>query len=640
MSSSKQGFVKSFLFKTLLVVICAGMALWGASTGVPAFRSLFAGTGSNFIVAKSRAVSPFEFDRRIENYLRNINTNSETLLTKGQAAQSGQIDDVFNIVRLQTGTLGFADSIGVQPSVDAVKVKLEAYEDFKNPLSGEFDETQYKNVLLQNRLSPQDFEQQLFDDIQLSTLDTAASGAIIAPKLLSSIQAVYLAESREVEWFVVDTAQVPEPESPTATDVKSYYDENLTLLAQPERRGIDLLKMSADDFVGSVVVTEQEISTIYEASKSSRFSEPDQRTYTILNFADRELAKAAVGQLAGGSDIADLQGVVLSETKTGLETAETDQALREGMFGPGRQAGTMIGPREVNGEWQVARLISIQPGAAIGLEFVSDIIREERAREQAQNIMNEKINALDELIAAGYPLSEIGAQMDLPIISYSPVDADGKTENGLVFSSLLASSEVFEEVFELPAGEVTYRGDSDGAIFVASTRTIVEPYTPEFETLEEEIRIGLIQRNRAAAVQTWISDMEARITSGESSLSAEAEAVNGLLQSPAAPVTRLNVEQSGLPSALINGVFGAEEGRTFSIPSRSGDRYLVAQLNKINAPSEAETALLSSTAEVAMTSSLQSDILSALRTEVLNAVDVKVNTPAFNSYKAGLADPQ
>ncbi len=639
MSSSNQGFVKSFLFKSLLVLICAGMALWGASAGVPALRSLFAGTGSNFIVAKSRTISPFDFDRRIENYLRNMNSNSEAPLTKGQAAESGQVDEVFNIVRLQTGTLGFADTIGVQPSVDAVKLKLEAYEDFKNPLSGEFDEAQYKNVLLQNRLSPQDFEQQLSDDIQLSALDTAASSAIVAPKLLSSIQAVYLAESREVEWFVVDTAQVPEPDSPTATDVKAYYDKNLALLAQPERRGIDLLKMSSDDFVSSVTVTEQEISTIYEASKSSRFSEPDQRTYTVLSFDDRELAKAAVGQLAGGSDIANLQGVTFSDTKTGLESAEMDSALREGMFGPGRQAGTMIGPREVNGEWQVARLISIQPGAAIGLEFVSDIIREERAREQAQNIMNEKINLLDELIAAGYPLSEIASQMVLPVMSYTPVDAQGVSEDGLRFSSLMASPEPFEEAFELPIGEVTYRGDADGAIYVASARSIVEPYTPEFETLEEEIRIGLIQRNRATAIQTWIADMEERIASGGSTLAAEAEAVEGILQSPAAPVTRLNVEQSGLPNALINGVFGAEEGRTFSIPSRSGDRYLVAQLNKINAPTEEETALLSSTADIAMTTSLENDILAALRSEVMNSVDVKVNTPAFNAYKAGLADP-
>lgn len=639
MSSSNQGFVKSFLFKSLLVLICAGMALWGASAGVPALRSLFAGTGSNFIVAKSRTVSPFEFDRRIENFLRNTNTGAEVPLTKAQVAESGEIDNVFSIVQLQTGTLGFADTIGIQPSKEAVIAKLDTYADFKNPLTGELDLKTYQNVLTQNRMTTADFEQQLSDDIQMKALDTAASGAIIAPKLLSGIQAVYLAESREVDWFVVDTAQVPEPDAPTDEDVLAYYNENLTALAQPERRGIDLLKMSTDDFVSNATVTEQEISTIYEASKSSRFSEPDQRTYTIMYFVDRELAKTAVGNLAVGTDVSDLTGVIYSDTKTGVESSETDQVLKDGMFGPGRQAGTMIGPREVNGEWQVARLVSVQPGAAIALEFVADIIREERAREQAQNILNETINTLDELIAAGYSLSEIASQMGLPVLSYAPVDQAGITEDGRNFSSLLAAQEPFEEAFELPIGEASYRGDADGAVYVASTRSVVAPYTPAFETLEDNIRLGLIRQNRATAVQDWIAAMEARISSDESTLAVEAAAVNGTVQSPAIPVTRLNVEQSGLPNALINGVFGAEEGRTFSIPSRTGDRYLVARLNKINAPTEEDTAVLASTANIAITTSLENDILAALRAEVLNAVDVKVNTAAFNAYKSSLADP-
>lgn len=639
MSSSNQGFVKSFLFKSLLVLICAGMALWGASAGVPALRSLFAGTGSNFIVAKSRTVSPFEFDRRIENFLRNTNTGAEVPLTKAQVAESGEIDNVFSIVQLQTGTLGFADTIGIQPSKEAVIAKLDTYADFKNPLTGELDLKTYQNVLTQNRMTTADFEQQLSDDIQMKALDTAASGAIIAPKLLSGIQAVYLAESREVDWFVVDTAQVPEPDAPTDEDVLAYYNENLTALAQPERRGIDLLKMSTDDFVSNATVTEQEISTIYEASKSSRFSEPDQRTYTVMYFVDRELAKTAVGNLAVGTDVSDLTGVIYSDTKTGVESSETDQVLKDGMFGPGRQAGTMIGPREVNGEWQVARLVSVQPGAAIALEFVADVIREERAREQAQNILNETINTLDELIAAGYSLSEIASQMGLPVLSYAPVDQTGITEDGRNFSSLLAAQEPFEEAFELPIGEASYRGDADGAVYVASTRSVVAPYTPAFETLEDNIRLGLIRQNRATAVQDWIAAMEARISSDESTLAVEAAAVNGTVQSPAIPVTRLNVEQSGLPNALINGVFGAEEGRTFSIPSRTGDRYLVARLNKINAPSEEDTAVLASTANIAITTSLENDILAALRAEVLSAVDVKVNTAAFNAYKSSLADP-
>ena len=113
--------------------------------------------------------------------------------------------------------------------------------------------------------------------------------------------------------------------------------------------------------MSQVEVTEQEVATIYEAGKSERFSEPEQRTYVEMMFDSRDAARNAFGALAGGADPSTLQGVVSRESKTSLAEEVEDQLLRDAMFGPGKQSGALFGPKDMgDGRWLIARLVSIQ----------------------------------------------------------------------------------------------------------------------------------------------------------------------------------------------------------------------------------------------------------------------------------------
>ncbi len=56
----------------------------------------------------------------------------------------------------------------------------------------------------------------------------------------------------------------------------------------------------------------------------------------------------------------------------------------------------MFGPRDANGQWIVARLISVQPGQVKPIEDVSEDIRAELAGERAQMVFTDKMDRLDE----------------------------------------------------------------------------------------------------------------------------------------------------------------------------------------------------------------------------------------------------
>lgn len=372
--------------KIVVMIIVVGMAFFGVDTIV---NQIQGGLGANIAQAGSRGFDATDLDRRVETVLRNMNQTSERPITKSEALENGIIDQIVAQESARVTILGYAASIGLAASTDAVLEETRSIEAFQNPLTGELDPTLLRQRLSQLGFTLQEFEEQIGDDLMIATLQAAATSAVQAPQAISDLQVLYFGEARNVSWFLFDALAGQPAINPTPEEVRAYYDANLEMLKQPERRALDLLRMSVEDFVGEVEVTDQEVATIYEATKAERFSEPDQRTYAELLFATRDAAREAFGLLAGGADPNSVRGAlsVTLQTKRGAEVS--NDALRDAMFGAGKQSGAMFGPREQNGQWLVARLISVQPGPVKPIEEVAETIRNDLARERADCVQPE-----------------------------------------------------------------------------------------------------------------------------------------------------------------------------------------------------------------------------------------------------------
>ena len=629
---------QTILGKFIAMIIIAGMAFWGVDQ---VFNQVRNGLGSDLLAAGRSSVTVDAFDRRIEVMLRNVNQQSDDPITKEQAIERGMVDQVFQLQQSQTTMLGFASKIGIAPSTDAVLAELKKTDAFKNPLTGELDLATYQRVLAQNRFSQAEYEAQLKSDLTLQALQAGTLAGLMPPDVMKAIQTRYLAESRDVAWFILDAADIPEPAAPTEEDVLAFYNENLDALKQPERRSIDLLKVSADDFLSQVEVTDQEIATIYEASKSERFSEPEQRTYVELMFGSRDAARDAFAALAGGADPSTLQGIVSRESRTSLAEDVEDQLLRDAMFGPGRQSGALFGPKDMgDGRWLVARLVSIQPGAVFPLESVSDEIRSGLARERATLLLYDKLEALDRSINAGFDLKQIAEEVGVPVISFEPVDKNGYTEDGLPMIGLLEAGDAFQQAFLMNVDDTSNQFTKDDVTYVISTREIVPPSTPAFDEVKDDVRQALVLRNEGEAAQTLVNEIKDRITSGASTLESEAQAVSAPVETPPAAITRMTAEESGLPNSAIGGVFSGKPGDVFTYPNRTGDKYMIVQLQAVNDPSTEALAAADPNASSSLVSSLDSDLATAMEAEMAGAGKLKVNGAAYNAYKASISSNQ
>ena len=632
-----KSLMNSFVGKIIVMIIIAGMAFWGVDQ---MFAQLRGGIGSNMAAAGSRGFDAVTFDRRVESVIRNINADSEEPVTKPELLEQGVIDQVFQLEAAKLTLLGYADSIGVHPSTDAVVEELKNIDAFKNPLTGALDLDTYRDVLYRSRITQADYEQQLSDDLTMKALRDAAGAAIFPPKTLSGLQARYIGEARNVGWFILDTSSLPEPDAPTEDEIRAYYDENLEALKQPERRMIDVLRMSAEDFLSEVTVTDQEVATVYEASKSERYSEPDTRTYVELMFSSREAARTAFGLLAAGADPASVEGVASRETRTGRRESVSDPLLAEAMFGAGKQSGALFGPAERGDQWLVARLVSVQPGPVFPLEQVEGEIRDQLSRERAAVLLFEKMEALDRAIGAGYPIGQIAEEVGVPLITFAPVDQSGRTREGVALMGLISAGEAFQQAFEIPVGETSNRIDIGEATYLTSPHKVLESYTPEFEELREDVRTGLVRQREANGVQAALDDLTDRIKSGESTLEAEARAANEVVETPLAPITRRTAADSGLPNAAVNSVFSGKEGDVFTFPSRTGDAVMVMQITDITPPSEADMSELAPLANSSLLTSLQTDLDQAMEAEIAATMKLRTNQGTLRAYKATITSDQ
>lgn len=618
----------------LLGIVILGMAVWGT-------ENIFGGNfGGGMGQAGKRIVTLNDVDRYAENYVRNVNVSGERTITKEEAANEGIIDQIYALRASTVSSMAFADKIGAVATPSSVEAAMRADESVRNPETGQLDADYFAFAINRRGLTPRMYDLENQEKLTLEALRNGASAGLSVPAVLGRLQASYIGEERMAAWFVLDSATLPPPTEPTEEELRKYYTDNLALFAQPERRAIDVLKFSKEDFTGRVEVTEEEIVTLYEAGKDTQYSEPDTRTIVQLTFATEEEAKTAFGRFAGGADASIFTNALTNEVLRGQKDSVTNVAMAETMFLAGRTPGFVYGPSQIGDTWLIARLEEITPGAVYELDLVRDLIRNQLINDRSQAMYYDALGEIDSFIGAGMTLREIGAELGVPVMSYLPVDANGVTDAGRPMMAVIEAGEAFQQAFALSANEVSDRYDSETATYLTRTTQIIDAATPSFEAIQDRVKTAYVANRGSTALQSAADAISARIESGESTLDAEVELASSVLTRLPQPVTRLNAQQAGLPQSAVQGIFDASEGDVITLPTRAGDLILIIQVESVTYPDEAQLTSDGANAAISLAPTIQQDIEAALEAEIRANVNFRPNPAALSAYKASLNTEQ
>ena len=382
MLTMMRNMLRSKFAGLLFLLIIISMAVWG-TTDIFAPR-----TGGDIIKAGERSLSMNDLNNTLELYLFQQRNQGGTVLTREQAVESGVVDQLFAYESSRTSILGYSTAIGATATEETVVDLIRSSEDFANPETGVFDIDIYQRALRRLQRSQTQHEQIVEDELSLNYVMRGALAALQPPAILSRIRAIQLAESRQISWFTVDPDAVGTIDPPSDEQLEAYYSETEPTFRIPELRTVDVISLTANDFVHSGRCS---------GARSPGLLRSNQGTTVLgaraaaFHRSGRRFRREGPHPVRPNWPVAPrylnrqtLNWFSLSPNAQPCAATWFIEELAEGLFAPSSQDGTVVGPVELDGLWIVARVNAVVPGEPIPFEDVRTVILEEGCRLQKQ----------------------------------------------------------------------------------------------------------------------------------------------------------------------------------------------------------------------------------------------------------------
>lgn len=626
--------LRSKLAGILFGLIIVSMAVWGVT-------DIFNGSlGSQVVKAGPRGFTMSDFDVRVEQFLQR-QRDQGGIMSRREAVEQGAIDQLFAVQASRMANLGYAKSIGVEATTDNVWESVRSNPEFADPITNSFDTDLYRRVLRSNQFTPEMYLRLLQDETTLSVLRRGFSASLRPPAAYTNLQATYLAESRDLSWFVVDRADIGELAPPTEEELQIFFDDHIDAFRVPERRVISVLSLSPSDFVHTVDVSSEDLRAIYEAQKAQRFSGPETRHFVEVVTRSEVAARDAFGRLAGGADQASFTGdaVAAVNARAAVRSEVANQELAEAMFSDTARIGTVVGPIRQGNLWLVARLDEVVPGTPVPFEEVSSLIREEFARAEADNLYQQAEIGIFDLIGAGLTLREMGEELGAPVMTYAPLSQRGRMEDGRAIPGMANNPDVMQAAFDGRIGQVSDPIEGTNQIFLVEVQAILPPRTPELSEIHDRVQAAYIANRDTEGLTSFARGLVEEIEMGDRTMGEVAEALGKSVETSMRPISRANYE-GVVPTGLLVPAFGAEAGDVFTVPGPGQDQVTIARLDAINPPDSSDVTMLASLVSSEIQQSLETDLMRAMETEFREAVDFRANGGALETYKQQILDQQ
>lgn len=491
-------------------------------------------------------------------------------------------------------------------------------------ISGQFDREGYAFALRNADLSEGEYEASVRQDTARGLLQGAVIGGIAPSDLYAETLVKWQYETRDITLARIVTADLPAGMlAPSDADLQAFYEANELLFTRPEARDITVAWISPDDLVDEVEVPMERLRELY-AERADEFSQPERVLAERLGFADEAAATAALSAIADGDttfdDLVAERGLTLEDIDQGeLAAADLPDTVAQALFAL-EQPG-LVGPLETALGPAIYRVNAILSATEVPFDIVVPDLNAEVAADLARRRISGAMGDIDDLLAAGATLEELGTDTDMVLetLTFSPASVDGIAG----YAAFRAAAQLvqegdFPELLEL----------SDGGIFALRLEAIIPPTLPPLEDIREDV---------AARWQTDsnIAQLEVEAARLAATLDAETDMNAAGLRAESIAALRRDGFVDGLPPALLERAFAAEPGTVIS-GAGQGEAAFVLRVDAVTAADLAadDVAAALTQARGAVAQGMAQDIFEGYGQAVQNAAGLSVNQAAINAVHA------
>ena len=567
-----------------------------------------------------KEVTVASYQRALNDQIRAVSAQFGQQITFQQAQAFG-IDQVAlsQVVLLRTLD-NEADQLGISVGDERVFERLQAIPSFQG--AGGFNRETYRLALQQSGQSAAEFEANIREETARTLLQGAVVSGVPAPTAYADAMVQYISESRSITWAVVDAADLTAPvPGATLAAQQEYYDANPAEFTLPEARNITYAWLTPTMILDEMVVPDEAVARLYN-ERIAEFVQPERRLVERLVYLDQARAEEAIARVnAGEASFEDLvaeRGLSLTDVDLGDVSQEELRAAGEAVFAA--ESGDVVGPFNSSLGPALFRMNAVLSEQVTTLEEATPDLREELAAEAAREYINDRTDAIIDLLAGGATMADIAerTEMELGTINWTPENTDGiAAYDAFREAAATVQQGAFPEIIDL----------ADGGIFALTLDGITPPTLQPIDDVRDAVSEAWQAQAQQEAVLARADEIAADILplTGFETVGLQPVVEEGLTR-------RSFVE--GTPPNFNDELFDMEIGEVRVIDAI--DRALVVRLDNIAAPDLSDPSVIAQRDALAENAraGISQDIFDAYATSVQQRTETSLNQQTINAVNA------
>ncbi|ARE39634.1 Peptidyl-prolyl cis-trans isomerase PpiD [Rhodovulum sp. P5] len=474
MSKSVAKQTSKSLVWVLMLLLILGLGGFGVSN--------FGGSIDSIGTVGDRKISIDTYGRALQQELAAQQSATGERMSLAEAEARGIVASVRGRVIGDAAMDNELARLGVSVGDERVAERVRDFPAFKGP-DGTFSRDTYAYVLKNNGLTESAFEDRVRDDTARSLLQAAVVGGLGQPDTYARTIYAFLAERRSANLVELTGENLPTPVGePDEAAIQAQYEATPAAYTAPRIRKITYAWLTPDMMLDRIEPDEEVLRQLYE-DRIDEFVQPERRLVERLVFPDGASAATAMEAIVAGEttfedavadrglSMMDVDMGDVTEVEIGGDAGRAVFALNEpGITGPHLSD---LGPA-------IFRVNAILAAQETPFEDAREALAEEAARDRAIRVIGDQITDLDDLLAAGATLEELGTETKMEV---GQIDFTADSDEGIAaYDDFRAAAESaaegdFPEILEL----------EDGGIFALRLDAEIPPALRPLADVREQV---------------------------------------------------------------------------------------------------------------------------------------------------------
>ena len=389
---------QSIFFKIFLGFLICGFALWGVG-------DLTGGANNKPVLSvENKEISS-------EEVLQELNKLRYSLPQRPplkDTVKNGMLQNVLNKFEQELLINKEADFLNLHVPLSVQTKAVRNENAFKNPL-GKFSENKYFQSLNNAGLTEKKYLKMIQTEGNFKQLSMPFQFNYIYDNKVVKAIIDWQNEIREIEFDFVKYLDKKNIQQPDLKILNEFYSNNKDSYIFPKTRDIKYIEIKPSDFHNEVKITKKQINDKYETDKSNYITAEKREIYQITsqekNKVD-ELKKLINNGTPFQTAATKIFNLSKDDINLGLLTKKELPDISAELLFSGKK-NDVIGPLKTEFGFNVYKIVNIIPKTEIKYEDIIKDIKLNLLNELSIEILYEKLDLIEDLIAEGNNLEEI-----------------------------------------------------------------------------------------------------------------------------------------------------------------------------------------------------------------------------------------